>query len=137
MSVDSAVYAGRMAAEARMQSRVTVMRKTGDVDPVEDNGYETPEWASVYIDLPFRSTGAGTGDGGSRGVEIGGVRFEDATGIGSVPAATLDLQDDDLLLVTSGEWADDVFRVVAAVRYDQKTARRLPIVEEPRPEEWA
>lgn len=120
-----------------MQSRVTVMRKTGETDPTTDNGYETPEWAAVHIDLPFRSSGAGTGDGGSRGVMIGGVTFEDATGVGSIPALTADLEDDDLILITSGEWSGDVFRIVAAVRYDQKTARRLPIVEAPRPEEWS
>jgi hypothetical protein len=79
----------------------------------------------------------GTSDGGSRGVNIGGVTFEDATGVGHVPATTTDLLDDDLVDVHTGEWAGDVFRIVAAVRYDQKTARRVPIVEDVRPEEWA
>lgn len=119
-----------------MASRVAVMRKTGDTT-TDANGYEVPEWATVHVDLPFRSGGSSTGDGGSRGVVVGGVTFEDATGIGHLPATTADLEDDDLIDVISGEWAGDVFRVIAAVRYDQKTARRLPIIEEPRPEEWS
>jgi hypothetical protein len=56
--------------------------------------------------------------------------------VGHLPASTTNLADGDLIEVTSGEWAGDVFRIVAAIRYDQKTARRLPIVEEPRPTEW-
>lgn len=134
MGADSAVLAGRQAAEARMASRVAVMRKTGDTTTV--SGYEVPEWAAVYTDLPFRSDDGGPGTGGSMGVTIGGITFEDATGRGHMPATTTDLQDDDLIEVTSGEWAGDVFRIIAAVKYDQKTARRVPIVEEVRPEEW-
>lgn len=126
----------RSYADARRESlsRVAVMRKTGDTTEV--NGYEVPEWAAVYVDIPFRSDSSSSGDGGSRGVTIGGVQFEDATGIGDFAATTTDLQDDDLIEVTSGEWTGDVFRIVAAIRYDQKTARRVPIVEEVRPEEW-
>ena len=125
----------RAEAEARQRSRVSVMRKTGDKTKV--NGYQVPEWGAVHVDLPFRKDNGGSSDGGSRGVTIGGVTFEDATGIGHMPADTADLRDDDLLEVTSGEGTGEVLRIVAAVRYDQKTARRVPIVEEPRPEEWA
>lgn len=117
-----------------MKSSVVVMRKTGG--KVKVNGYDVPEWAAVHVDLPFRSSGGSSGDGGSRGVTIGGVTFENATGTGHFPAATVDLRDDDLIEVTAGEWAGDVYRIVAAIRYDQKTARRLPIVEAKRPEEW-
>lgn len=134
-AIDAELPFLRGEAQARMKSRVAVMRKTGDTTEV--NGYEVTEWAAVHVDLPFRSDSGGFTDGGSRGITIGGVTFEDATGVGHMPAATADLQDDDLLEVTSGEWAGDVYRIVAAVRYDQKTARRVPIVEEPRPEEWA
>lgn len=119
-----------------MTSRVRVMRLTGDMTE-DEYGYEVPEWEAVHVDLPFRSDTGGTSDGGSRGVSVGGVTFEDATGVGHVPATTTDLADDDLIEVTSGEWEGDVYRIVAAVRYDQKTARRMPIVEDVRPEEWA
>lgn len=139
MSIDSIVTAaqanGAAVAEARMQSRVRIMRKTGGTT-TDANGYEVPEWAVIYADLPFRSSAGSSGDGGSRGVTIGGVTFEDATGIGNMPATTTGLRDDDLVDVEVGEWPGDVFRIVAAVRYDQKTARRVPIVEEVRPSEW-
>jgi hypothetical protein len=136
MSVDSAVHAGRRAAESRMTSRATVRRKTGEMTQDESTGYEVPVWDTVYTNLPFRSSAGSSSDGGSRAVTIGGVTFERATGVGHFPAVTADLTDDDLIDVTEGEWAGDVFRIVAAIRYDQKTARRLPIVEESRPEEW-
>lgn len=136
MALTDVLARGRAMAEERMTSRVVVMRKTGA--KVKDaKGYDVPEWAAMHVDLPFRSSGGSSGDGGSRGVTIGGVTFEQATGIGSFPAATIDLADDDLIEVTAGEWAGDVYRIVAAVRYDQKTARRLPIVETARPTEWS
>mgnify|MGYP003296445539 CR=1 FL=1 len=68
---------------------------------------------------------------------IGGVTFDQATAVGHMPASLTDLADGDLLDITSGEWAGSVFRVVEAVKGDQHTARRVPIVEVPRPEEWA
>lgn len=136
MFTDAEIADFREDALERMTSRVVVMRKTG-ARVKNAKGYDVPEWAAVHVGLPFRSSGGAGGDGGSRGVTIGGVTFEEATGIGSVPATTADLRDDDLLEVTDGEWVGDVFRVVAAVRYDQKTARRLPIVEAKRPEEWS
>ena len=135
-AVEQAMPFFRFEAEARMQSRVAVMRKTGLTTQNETTGEEVPEWATVHTDLPFRSDGGSTGDGGSRGVTIGGVTFEEATGVGHFPAATVDLEDGDLVDVTAGEWAGDVFRIVKALRFDQKTARRLPIVEEVRPAEW-
>jgi hypothetical protein len=138
MSIDAIVTAAQVEgagyALARMQSRATIMRKTGDTTTDAD-GYEVPEWVAVHIDLPFRTGAGSSGDGGSRGVTIGGVTFEDATAIGHMPATTADLEDDDIIEVVSGEWTGDVFRIVAAVRYDQKTARRVPIVEEVRPKE--
>jgi hypothetical protein len=141
MTLQSAIDAElpflRAEAEARMLSTVTVRRKTGLTVQNETTGEEAPEWEAVYTGLPFRSDGASSSDGGSRSVTIGGVTFETATGIGHMPADTTDLADDDFIEVTSGEWAGDVFRVVAAVRYDQKTARRVPIVEATRPSEWS
>lgn len=118
-----------------MTSRVTVRRKL-DTTTTNDAGYEVPDWLVVHADLPFRTGAGSSGDGGSRGVTIGGVTFEDATAVGHFPATTADLRDDDFIDVVSGEWVGSVFRIVAAIAYDQKTARRLPIVEESRPEEW-
>lgn len=119
-----------------MLSRVAVLRKTDRTAQNESTGLESTEWATVYVDLPFRLDGGTSGDGGSRGVTVGGVTYEEATGVGHFPAPSPLLTDGDLVLLTEGEWTGDVFRIVAAIRYDQKTARRLPIVEEARPEEW-
>ena len=125
----------RADAEERMTSRVAVMRKTGAKVQDEGSGREVPEWATVESDLPFRSDAAGEA-GSSRAVRVGGIEWMDATGVGHMPATFQDLADGDLLVVLTGEWPGEVFRVVKAVRYDQKTARRVPIAQHQRPEEW-
>lgn len=117
-----------------MTSRVTVKRQSGTT--TSPDGYEVPAWAVVYADLPFRSAGGGVADGGSRGVSVGGVTFEDATGVGNFPHPSEDLADGDVLEVTAGEWVGDFYRIIAAIRYDQHTARRLPIQETAKPDGW-
>lgn len=135
MTVETALAAGRRAAESRMTSRVTIHRAgPKQVDPI--TGYEEPTWTTPHVDLPFRLDGPGTNDGGSREVSIGGVAIEGATTMGHVPALTRDLEDDDLLEVTSGEWAGTVWRLVRAIGLDQKTARRLPLVDAKNGREW-
>lgn len=134
MSREDTLAAGRVAAEQGMTSRAKVRRRTGDT--VKVDGYDVDEWQIVYADLPFRLAATGTGDGGTRRVSIGGVEFQDATARGDMPASTTDLADDDLIEVMSGEWAGSVWRIVEAVKVDQRTARRAPIVEAARPEEW-
>lgn len=114
-----------------MTSRVVVMRKTGGTTPAAQ-GYEVPEWGAVHVDLPFRLVPRG-----SRTLVVGGVEFENATARGDLPWDTTNLADDDFLEIVSGEWAGSVFRVVEAVKGDQRTARRVPVEEVPRPEEWA
>lgn len=118
-----------------MASRCAVMRKTGawTTDP---DGVEVPEWTTVYPSLPCRITSGSASDGGSRGVTIGSVTFENATGVARFPWPSDLLRDGDLFEVTSGEWPGEVYQVVAAIRYDQLTDRRVPIVEADRPEEW-
>ena len=98
-----------------MTSTVTIRRRTGNTTIV--NGYEVPEWENVHVDIPFR--------------------LDQATAVGSLPWDTTDLRDSDLIDVVTGEWAGSVFSIVEAVKGDQKTARRVPVVEVPRPEEWA
>lgn len=117
-----------------MTSRVTVKRQSGST--TNPDGYEVPAWTVVYADLPFRSAGGGVADGGSRGVSVGGVTFEDATGVGNFPHPSELLADGDVLEVTSGEWSGDFYRIIAAIRYDQHTARRLPIQETAKPDGW-
>ena len=120
----------RAEALARMTSRVDIYRKTDDT--TEDaNGWEIPVWEVVAYDVPFRLVG-----GDTRKVTVGGVDFQEATARGDLPWDTADLADDDYLDITAGEWAGSVFRVVEAVKGDQRTARRVPVAEVPRPEEW-
>lgn len=114
-----------------MTSRVNVRRTTGRMVQSETTGRQVPQWRIVHADLPFRLKG-----GRSRTVTIGGVEFEEATAEGSLPADTLDLKDGDLLEVVAGEWAGTVWRVVEAVKGDQRTARRVPVAETGRPAEW-
>jgi len=121
--------------DVRLTSRVVVRRLTGETTK-DANGYDVPEWENVHIDLPFRLGSSSSGDGGTRAVVIGGVTFQQATAVGSLPWDTTDLRDGDLVEITAGEWQGSVFSVVEAVKGDQKTARRVPVVEVPRPEEW-
>lgn len=140
MSLQAAIEAElpflRGEAEARMTSRVTVLRKSGRQTQNESTGEESPEWLPVHTDLPFRLDFSSSSDGGSRTVTIDGVSYESATAVGHFPALTADLLDGDYIDITSGECAGDVYSIVKAVRADQKTARRLPIAEESRPDEW-
>lgn len=126
----------RAEAEARMTSRVNVLRKSGRQVQDESTGEQSPEWIPVHTDLPFRLDFGSSSDGGSRRIEIDGVSYELATAIGHLPALTDDLLDGDYFEVTSGECAGSVWSVVKAGRADQKTARRLPLTEESRPDEW-
>lgn len=114
-----------------MTSRVTVRRRTGRTAQDEGTGEEVPVWDDVYTALPFRLVG-----GSTHTVTIGGVEFQEATGRGDMPADTDDLADGDLIEVTAGEWVGTVLRIVEAVKGDQRTARRVPVAETTRPEEW-
>jgi len=120
----------RAEALARMTSRVDVYRKTDDTTTDAD-GYEVPVWEPIHYNLPFRLVG-----GDTHAVTVGGVTFQEATARGDMPWDTTDLEDNDLLDVTSGEWVGSVFRVVEAVKGDQRTARRVPVAEVSRPGEW-
>lgn len=130
MSVQSVLASGRRTALARMTSTATVRRMTGRTVQDESTGLEVPVWADVYTG-PVRFVG-----GSTRTVTIGGVEFQEATGRVDFPHDTTDLADGDLVDITAGEWAGTVLRIVEAVKGDQRTARRVPVVEVPRPEEW-
>ena len=130
MDLSAVEGAGRAAATARMTSRVNVHRLTGDTDE-DAKGFEVPEWDLIHSAIPFRLVG-----GDTRKVTIGGVDFQEATARGDFPWDTLDLRDGDHIEVVEGEWVESVFSIVEAVKGDQRTARRVPVVEVPRPEEW-
>lgn len=135
-AIDAALPELRAEALARMTSTATVHRRTGVMVQDEDTGLEVPEWTTVYTG-PFRLKGKG-----SRTVTIAGVEYEQATAEGHFVAidpetdAPIPLADNDLVEITAGEWAGTVLSIVEAVKGDQRTARRVPVVEEKRPEEW-
>lgn len=140
MTLQSAIEAElpflRAEAEARMTSRVTVMRSTGGTTTGSD-GFQVPEWATVATDLPFRLGGSPQGSSGYRTLTVGSAEVQVPVRIGHFPASTTGLADNDLILVTAGENAGIVLRIVEADWQDQATARRVPVVGTERPEEWA
>lgn len=125
---------GRAMAEARMLSEAVVMRKTGDM-VTDPDGFKSPEWATV-LTSPFRLGGADAGSSGSRTVTIGGAELNLALRTGHFPHDTVGLADGDLIEILAGENAGLVLRIVEATWQDQATARRVPVVEAQRPEEW-
>lgn len=136
MSVDTALGAGRLAAEARMTSRCTIRRKDDDTDQDEDTGVEAPLWQVLYTDHPFRLGGTYRGDSPTRRVEVGGVEIQLAVRVGHLPVDTDALADGDLIEVTGGENEGAVYKIVEAEWQDQATARRVPLLAVDRPEEW-
>ena len=131
MSLASTLARGRRAAESRMTSRCRI-RRPDPQNPTVVDGIESPGWADVYADLPLRLTGGE----GFRTVTVGETQTQVAVREAHVPADTTGLKDGDLIEVTAGENVGAVLRVVEASWQDQATARRLPVVEERRPEEW-
>jgi hypothetical protein len=125
----------RAMAEDRMTSRAAIMRKTGGTTTVD--GLEVPELATVYADTPFRLGGAQRGGSGTQTVTVGGVSTQVALRVGNLPADTSDLHDNDFIEITAGENVGVVLRIVEAAWQDLATARRVPLVAEQRPQEWA
>lgn len=123
-------------AASRLTSRVKVWRKTGEM-VTNPQGFEVDEWVVPHTSLPFRLDGGSAGDGGSRTITVGGVTFEQATNVGHFPYDTTDLRDGDYLEITDGEWTGAVYRIVEATKKHDAVDRRVPLVEETRPAEWA
>lgn len=132
---DSALLAGRAAAERRMTSTCTVMRPTGDTTTAA-NGLEVPEWATVYTDLSVRLAGASKGASSSLPITVGSVEVRAARREASFPHDATDLQDRDLVVMTSGDSDGLVLRILEADWADQQTARRVPVEATRRPAEW-
>lgn len=119
-----------------MLSRATVRRPTGGTTTNAD-GYVVDEWADVLVDVPFRLGGAERGGAGSRTVRVGQSEAQVAVRVGNFPAGTTGLADGDLIVVTGGENAGAILRIVEADWQDQATARRVPVIAEQEPEGWA
>ena len=135
MSIERAVSRGRAAAEARMTSRCTIRRKTGDMVLDADN-QQVPEWEIIYTDLPCRIASS-AGASRSRTQAPGDAEVERATPHSHFPAATSDLRDNDLQEVTAGDNSGDVLQLLETGWTDQATARRVPVIAVERPSEWS
>lgn len=135
--INAALPALRAEALARMTSTATVRRPTGRTVQDEGTGREVRVWDVVHTDVPFQYAGSSNGDGGTRRITVAGSEYQQATGVGKFAHDLTDLADGDHIEITAGEWAETVLSIVEAVKKDQATARRVPVVEVPRPEEWA
>ncbi|TQK73366.1 hypothetical protein FBY23_5198 [Nocardioides sp. SLBN-35] len=118
-----------------MTSRCIVRRKTGAFEVVD--GFKMPTWATIHTDLPVRLAGSRGGTASSRVRDLAGAEIQSPVREAHVPEATDDLADGDLIEITAGENTGVVLRIVEATWQDQATARRLPVVGEARPKEWA
>lgn len=132
MSVDSALAAGRRAAESRMTSRATVWRED-PANPVIVDGLEVPGYVAELSDLPGRLA-ANRGAGQTRTITIGQTEVQVAVREWHCPAATVGLRNGDVLEVTAGDSAGTFLRVVETTSADQATALRLPVIETQKPE---
>ncbi len=141
MTLQSAIDAElpflRAEATARMKSTALVRRRTGETVQDESTGAVVPVWSTVYAAAPLRLGGANQGSTGSRVVEVDGGELALATRVAHFPHDHDALRDGDLIDVTAGECAGLVLRIVEATFQDQATARRVQVVEDRRPEEWA
>ena len=124
----------RAEALARMTSRARVRRKTGQSPTV--NGFHVTDWTVVVVNTPFRLGGAIVGNASSTTQEIGTVGIEAAIRVGHFPHTLNTLQDGDFVELLTGENIGRVFEIVDTVWQDQATARRVRLVEVPRPEGW-
>lgn len=134
MSVESAVAAGRAAAEARMTSVCNVLRKSGTTSIV--GGFKVPTWTTVHAAVPVRIAGANGGSAQSRKIDAGGLDLNVPVRVASFSVGLAGLRDGDLIEVTSGDTSDLVFRIVEVDAQDQSTAHRCQVVGTARPEEW-
>jgi hypothetical protein len=117
-------------------SDVTIKRKSGDVVQDETTGVEAQSWEAVLTGPARFSAFGGGGVGREKPLDPGGVTWEQADRTLSLPAATQDLVDGDVVEVTAGEIAGTFWRILESARHDQMTAYRLPVVQVDEPEGW-
>ena len=133
-AIDAALPMLRAEAEARMTSRCTIRRKTGNMVLDADN-QQVPEWEIIHTDLPCRIA-SNPGATRSRTQSPGDIEIERATPRLDFPASTSNLADNDHVEIDSGENAGRVYRLVESDWSDQATARRCPVMAVERPIEW-
>lgn len=132
MSLDSALMAGRRAAESRMTSTATIWRED-PANPVVVNGLETPGWVAFLITVPCWVDNSGPSSG-TRTITRGSVEVQVATRVLKVPHDTTGLRDGDVAEIRGGACDGRFFEVVEATVADQKKQQELPVVEIQKPE---
>lgn len=135
-AADLAYFRGLAVERMEQSGRATVRRKSGSTTV---DGMEVPTWTTVASGVPFRVSAGNASlstPGATRRQVVGNVETMLASRVGHFPASFTDLADNDLIEVTAGENTGLVLRVVEATWLDQSTARRVPVVEVQRPEEW-
>ncbi len=105
----------------------------GELPETDANAFVIRSFTTVATDIPVRLA-SGRGVTGSRKLRVGDSEVEIATQEGHLPTRQTDLADRDLLHVTAGEHVGRWLRVVEASAADQQTARRVPVVEDQKPE---
>lgn len=121
----------RAEAEARMESAGTAYRRTGYT--TDANRLQVPAWEVAYTGK-CRIAG-GRGPTSSTPDNTADLDIARSSMVGHFPHDTA-LRDGDLIDVTAGESAGLVFRVVEADQGDQRTARRVRLIQTERPAEW-
>lgn len=120
-----------------MTSRATIHRATAGAPQNEVTGLKGSTWTAVATAVPLRlKAGSASSAGNIRREVVGGIELSQSLAQGYMPAATTGIRDNDLIEITSGEWAGTVWRILEATKGDQLTSRRLPLIETTRPAEW-
>lgn len=103
-------------------SRADIYRATGNLVRNPGTGEESPEYATPLTNVPVRITGT------TRSRETGpdGAETDEGTREAHFPVGT-QVQDGDYILLTAGENAGDVWRLVDVGRIDQATALRVVV----------
>lgn len=109
-----------------------VVKREDRENPRKVGRLEVPKWDVVHATLAGRLAGGST----TRTVTIGQTEVQVAVREWRCPAATADLVEGDIIEISAGENAGVFLRVVEATWEDQVTERRIPVVEEQKPQGW-
>lgn len=129
---------GRAAASARRGSLCTIRRR-GALGEQREDGVQPRLWLVIHEDEPVEVVGAaGARSGGSATRTL-----NTPSGDVEVPVRFLrfrwdlpGLQDGDLVEITAGRTASEVFQFLEVTPADNQTALRIPVIAARRPDEW-
>lgn len=144
MSLAGILAAGRRSAEARMgaihgASDCIVRLRSAAQAQDEATGRVAHQWTVLWSG-PMRLAGTVRGASTQETKSPAHVETEVAVRVAHLPISAAELsgiEDGALIEITAGRLVGTVWRVIEATDHDQDTARRLPVVEVSRPDEWA